>query len=126
MNSQVRPSRGTDIHTRVAAPCRGDRPTGIAWRLNGHVMKLLRGARAALCALGGAGFMAERVETSAELDALPHMSAVQFRGPGLGARNRLVWQLDGEWFAPGSAESVPSNYFPPEAFPAVVVWKPAT
>lgn len=66
------------------------------------------------------------VETIDELDALPHMSVVQFRGPGLGARNRLVWQLDEEWFAPGSDESVPSSDFPPEAFPAAVLWKATT
>ena len=29
-----------------------------------------------------------------------------------------MWQLDEEWFSPGSTESVPSSYFPPEAFPA--------
>lgn len=52
------------------------------------------------------------------------MSVVQFRGAALGSRARLVWQLDEEWFAPGSAESVPTSYFPPEAFPAVVLWRP--
>lgn len=103
----------------AAAPCRGDRPTSFARRLNGQAMKLFRSAR-----LAGAKSN-ERVETSADLDTLPNMSVVQFRGPGLGARNRLVWQLDEEWFSPGSTESVPSSYFPPEAFPAAVLCKPA-
>lgn len=69
--------------------------------------------------------MTEYIGSTADLDALPKLSVVQFRGPGLGAKNRLVWQLDEEWFSPGSTESVPSTYFPPEAFPAAVLWKPA-
>jgi len=69
--------------------------------------------------------MTEHVHSLAELDALPNLSVVQFRGPGLGAKNRLVWQLDEEWFNPGSTESVPSTYFPPEAYPAAVLWRPA-
>lgn len=68
--------------------------------------------------------MTEYADNTAQLDALPNLSVVQFRGPGLGINNRLVWQLDEEWFAPGSAESVPSTYFPPEAYPAAVIWKP--
>lgn len=65
------------------------------------------------------------VYTTAELDSLPSMSVVQFRGPGLGACTRLVWQRDGaEWFSPGSAEASASSYFPPEVFPAVVLWRP--
>ncbi len=82
--------------------------------------------RATIRRSDGAEGITESVETTAELDDLPHMSVVQFRGPGLGARNRLVWQLDEEWFAPGSDESVPSSYFPPEAFPAAVLWKATT
>lgn len=68
--------------------------------------------------------MTEHVDNTAELDALPTLSVVQFRGPGLGHRNRLVWQFDEEWFSPGSTTSVPSDYFPPEAYPAAVLWKP--
>lgn len=64
------------------------------------------------------------IRNSDELAALPNMSVVQFRGTGLGAHSRLVWQLDDEWFSPGSTESVATSYFPPEAFPAVVLWQP--
>ncbi|OFJ50923.1 hypothetical protein BEL07_25490 [Mycolicibacterium grossiae] len=64
------------------------------------------------------------VRSAAELALLPTMSVVQFRGAALGARNRLVWQLAEEWFSPGSTESHPHDYFPPEAFPAVVLWTP--
>lgn len=70
--------------------------------------------------------MTEYAVDTAELDALPNLSVVQFRGLGLGINNRLVWQLDEEWFAPGSSESVPSTYFPPEAYPAAVIWKPTS
>ena len=63
--------------------------------------------------------------TIAELDALPQLSVVQFRGSGLGTNPDLVWQLDGEWFSPGSTASVPSPNFPPEAFPALILWRPA-
>lgn len=63
--------------------------------------------------------------TAEELAQLPNLSVVQFRGPGLGERNRLVWQLDEEWFSPGSEWSVPPNGIPPEAFPALVLWVPA-
>lgn len=68
--------------------------------------------------------MMSTIRSTAELALLPTMSVVQFRGTGLGARNRLVWQLDEEWFSPGSTESHPHDYFPPEAFPAVVLWTP--
>ncbi len=64
------------------------------------------------------------IRSTAELALLPTMSVVQFRGAALGARNRLVWQLDEEWYSPGSTESHPTDYFPPEAFPAVVLWTP--
>lgn len=64
------------------------------------------------------------IRSTAELALLPTMSVVQFRGAALGARNRLVWQLDEEWYSPGSTESHPHDYFPPEAFPAVVLWTP--
>ncbi|WP_006244016.1 hypothetical protein [Mycolicibacterium tusciae] len=64
------------------------------------------------------------IRSTAELALLPTMSVVQFRGAALGTRNRLVWQLDQEWFSPGSTESHPTDCFPPEAFPAVVLWTP--
>mgnify|MGYP005827466441 CR=1 FL=1 len=69
--------------------------------------------------------LTEYVGNTVELDALPNLSVVQFRGPDLGDHNRLVWQLDEEWFSPGSTVSVPSTNFPAEAFPAAVLWKPA-
>ena len=61
---------------------------------------------------------------TAGLNQLPDLSVVQFRGAGLGPKNRVVWQLDEEWFSPGSTESVAADYFPPTAFPAVVLWSP--
>ncbi|WP_241473894.1 hypothetical protein [Mycolicibacterium neoaurum] len=64
------------------------------------------------------------VRSPAELAQLPNMSVVQFRGPALGNHTRLVWQLDEQWYSPGSTECQPANFFPPEAFPAVVLWKP--
>jgi hypothetical protein len=64
------------------------------------------------------------VNSGDELAQLPNLSVVQFRGPGLGERNRLVWQLDEEWFSAGSEWSLPSNGFPPDAFPAAVLWVP--
>jgi hypothetical protein len=64
------------------------------------------------------------IHNSDEVDQLPSLSVVQFRGPGLRGRDRLVWQLDQEWFSAGDAESFPTSYFPPDAFPAVVLWVP--
>ncbi|MEB3022974.1 MULTISPECIES: hypothetical protein [Mycolicibacter] len=65
-----------------------------------------------------------RISTTAELDGLPNLTVVQFRGTALRGHDRLVWQLDEQWFSPGSTESVPSSWFPPEAFPAFVLWSP--
>jgi hypothetical protein len=62
--------------------------------------------------------------STAELSALPQFSVVQFRGSALGSSNRLVWQLDEEWFSPGSRDSMKSEDFPDDAFPAVVLWRP--
>lgn len=64
------------------------------------------------------------IDSTADLAQLPNLSVVQFRGDALGERNRIVWQLDEEWFSPGSTESFPTTYFPSEAFPAVVLWVP--
>ncbi|WP_260972891.1 hypothetical protein [Mycolicibacterium llatzerense] len=69
--------------------------------------------------------MTTEVNNPDELAALPKMSVVQFRGPGLGEKTRLVWQYDDEWYSPGDTESHPSHYFPPAAFPAAVLWTPA-
>lgn len=69
--------------------------------------------------------MTEYVSNTKELDALPNMAVVQFRGPGLGRKTRLVYQFDDDnWYAPGDTEAMPSSYFPPEAYPAAVLWKP--
>ncbi|WP_133258867.1 hypothetical protein [Mycolicibacter senuensis] len=65
-----------------------------------------------------------RINTAAELACVPNLTAVQFRGEALRGNDRLVWQLDEQWFSPGSTESVPSTWFPPEAFPAFVLWSP--
>lgn len=64
------------------------------------------------------------VTTVEELDALPKFSVVQFRGESLGANNRVVWQLDEAWFPAGSEEYMYSKEFPPEAFPAHLLWTP--
>lgn len=64
------------------------------------------------------------IRSIAELARLPQLSVVQFRGPGLGAKNRLVWQLDDEWFSAGDSWSMPTAQVPPEAFPAVLLWAP--
>lgn len=67
----------------------------------------------------------EYVSNAQELDALPNMSVVQFRGSGLRGKTRLVYQFDeSNWYAPGDTEAMPSDYFPPEAYPAAVIWKP--
>lgn len=67
----------------------------------------------------------ETVSDTEELGALPNMSVVQFRGPGLRGKTRLVYQFDElNWYAPGDTEALPSDYFPPEAYPAHVLWKP--
>lgn len=55
---------------------------------------------------------------------MPQLSVVQFRGPGLGAKNRLVWQFDEEWFSAGDSWSMTSSQVPPDAFPAVLLWAP--
>lgn len=64
------------------------------------------------------------IRSLAELAPLPQLSVVQFRGPGLGAKNRLVWQLDDEWFSAGDSWSIPPSEVPPDALPAVLLWVP--
>ncbi|POX90186.1 hypothetical protein C3473_24690 [Mycobacterium kansasii] len=64
------------------------------------------------------------ISDKAGLAQLPNLSVVQFRGESLGSNNRLIWQLDEEWYAPGSEDPVKTEWFPPEAYPAVVLWEP--
>lgn len=65
------------------------------------------------------------ITTGDQLEALPQFSVVRFLGAGLGTNTRLVWQLDEAWFAAGSPDYMGSGEFPPDAFPAVVIWNPA-
>lgn len=64
------------------------------------------------------------IQGAEELEQLPQLSVVQFRGPALGGNNRVVWQLDEAWFPAGGTEYMYSNQFPAEAFPAAVLWTP--
>lgn len=59
-----------------------------------------------------------------ELNELPQLSVVQFRGEGLGVNNRVVWQLDGAWFPAGGTDFMYGYDFPAEAYPARVLWTP--
>ncbi|AGT12724.1 hypothetical protein PBI_WHIRLWIND_128 [Mycobacterium phage Whirlwind] len=66
----------------------------------------------------------QRIDNVDELNTLPQFSVVQFRGLELGESRRLVWQLDGAWFAPGSDDFMYGYQFPQEAYPARVLWRP--
>lgn len=63
------------------------------------------------------------IHSAGALADLPNLSVVRFRGQGLDGRS--VWQLENnKWLSPGSVESVHATGFPPEAFPAAVLWSP--